>query len=105
MWALPTSVSPVHLNNSPLLVNVFPPARLELLALLVLAFSAILIALAALDPLSTSVQHAPRNSLFSRLDVASQRVAKPSSLIALRRHARPATRVAQAALVPDLVTV
>ena len=105
VWAPPIFVSPAHLNNSPLPVNVSPLARLELSLPRVLVLSVIPIAPAALDPLSANVQHAPPTFPFSHLGVACQHVANPSSSINPLRHARLATRVARVALPLALVIV
>lgn len=105
VWAPLIFVSLAHLNNSLPLVNVFLPAQLELSLHPVLVLRVILIAPAAPVPLSPNVQHAPRSSLFSHLDVAYRRAANPNSSTTLHRHARLATRVVQAVLLLDLVTV
>ena len=80
-----------------------PHAHLELSVLPVLVLSAIPIAPAVPELLSTNVRLALRIFPFSYLDVVCRRAANPSSSIRPLPHAKRATRVVRVALVLVLV--
>ena len=103
MRAPPIIVSLAQINNSPLLVNVFPLVRLELSVHPVLVLDVTPIARVAPDSLSTNVHHAPLRVLLTQKDVVYQTVVNPSTSTCPLRSAKIVTRVVQAVLVLALV--
>lgn len=104
--APPITVLPATINSSPCLVNVSPPAQLDITGLILLAFNVTATVPAAPDPLLINAQHAPRIVLFSILGVAYEHAAtQPSTMTSPLLYACLATRLAQAALVLVMINV